>query len=375
MLRPPIRPLNPFVRWVARLRVSLHTKLLAGFLLVTLLLLAVVAVNLFIIYRAEEGVLRVAGLAEQVARAGRMEYAVTAQMHFRAMHLLTGDPANDQKLLAARQEFSTQMGYLEGVVDANGQATIVRLRQANIPFQASGQQVDRLAQTGDLPGAMKIHLEEEHPASHNLEALARELIKRAETRWAQSLADVQRERQWGYTVAGAAGVGSLGLALFLGYVLSWPFLGAVARLDEHLERVTRGDFSQEVAIPNGDELQALGAKANTMMRELARARAELVEQNRALAAQAQQVEELNRRLAERVQQQATELSATRRTDRDATLPSAPLPREAEALVHPPGRYRCDSCGATGHLSREVRGSIQCPRCKGTRFARVSAPPS
>src|SRR5512136_3128817 len=107
MLRPPIRILNPIVEWIARLRWSLHTKLLAGFLLVVLVLSSVTAMILYFTSRVEQRTLRVAQLAEEVSRAGRIEYAVTAQMHFRAMALLTGDPANDQKLIGARQDFST----------------------------------------------------------------------------------------------------------------------------------------------------------------------------------------------------------------------------------------------------------------------------
>ena len=376
MLQPPIRFLNPIVAWVARLRLSLHTKLLAGFLLVIVLLFTVMGMTLYITYRGEERALYVARLGDQISRARQMEYSVTAQSHFRAMHLLTGDPSNDQKLLGARQDFSAHLGYLEGVVDSRGQAILARLREANLPYGLSGQKVDRFAQAGDLSQAMKAHLEEEHPASHVLEGLARDLIKIAEDRRAASLQEVEAERKRGYTLAGVAGLGSLGLALFLGYVLSWPFLGAVGRLDEHLGRVTRGDFSKEVVVPNGDELQALAGKANEMMRELARARAALVEQNTALAAQARKVEELNRRLEEQVRQQSVELSAMHPHDPDSTLSRvAPLAEQATAVIHAPGVYRCEVCGAMGRLSREVTGEMRCPNCKGTRFARVSPSPA
>ena len=340
------------------------------------LLFTVMGMTLYITYRGEERALYVARLGDQISRARQMEYSVTAQSHFRAMHLLTGDPSNDQKLLGARQDFSAHLGYLEGVVDSRGQAILARLREANLPYGLSGQKVDRFAQAGDLSQAMKAHLEEEHPASHVLEGLARDLIKIAEDRRAASLQEVEAERKRGYTLAGVAGLGSLGLALFLGYVLSWPFLGAVGRLDEHLGRVTRGDFSKEVVVPNGDELQALAGKANEMMRELARARAALVEQNTALAAQARKVEELNRRLEEQVRQQSVELSAMHSHDPDSTLPRvAPLAEQATAVIHAPGVYRCEVCGAMGRLSREVTGEMRCPNCKGTRFARVSPSPA
>lgn len=383
MLRAPIRPLNPVVEWVARLRMSLHTKLLAGFLLVTLLLLVVVAVNLVVTYRVEQRALRVARLAEQVARAGRMEYAVTAQMHFRAMRLLTGDPANDRNLLAARQNFRTHLGYLEGAVGEDGRALTARLRQASLPFEGHGQKVDRLAQSGDLAEAMKVHLGEEHPASHVLEDLARNLIRLAEARWTASAREAERERRWGYAAAGVAGAGSLGLALFLGYVLTWSVLGAVGRLDEHLGRLARADFSQEVKLPNGDEFEGLAEKANLMMRELARAREEQVEQHRALAAKAQEVEELNRRLTGLVRQQAAGPSATRQGEGEAA-PAAPPGAAAPGPAAPgagaapaayiPGVYRCASCGATGRIAREARGVLRCPKCQGTQFTRVAGLP-
>lgn len=376
MLRPPIRFLNPIVEWVARLRWSLHTKLLAGFLLVVLLLFSVMAMILYFTSRVEERTLRVAQLAEEVSRAGRIEYAVTAQMHFRAMALLTGDPSNDQKLIGARQDFSAQLGYLEALLDGQGQTILARLREANVPFQVSGQKVDRLAQAGDLSGAMKAHLEEEHPLSHVLEGLARDLIKVAESRRAASLQEVETERKQSYAVAGMVGVGGLGLALLLGYVLSWPLLAAVGRLDEHLTRVTRGDFSQEILVPNGDEMRALAAKANEMMRELARARTALLEQNAALTAQARRVEELNRRLETQVRQQTTDLLATHPRDPEATFPGyAPLPKDVSRAIHPAGLYRCEACGTTGRISREMKGEIRCPNCKGTHFARVSPSPA
>jgi methyl-accepting chemotaxis protein len=368
------------VNWVARRRASLHTKLLVGFLVVFVLLGSLAAALMYWNHQLQERTMHVARLSEEVARAGRMEYSITAQMHYRAMHLLTGDESNDKKLVGARQDFSTHLGYLEGTTDSTAQGILARLRQENVPFQLSGQRVDRLAQAGNLSAAMKVHLEEEHPLSHVLEGLARDVIKAAETRRDARLQELEAERRRSYLVAGAVGASGLGLALLLGYVLSWPLLGAVGRLDEHLGRVTRGDFSQEVVVPNGDEMQGLAAKANEMMRELARARGALVEQNRVLAAQTTRVEDLNRRLEERVRMQ-TARHAGPIEDPDATMPrpASTLGRSATggrpaATVHPAGVYRCAMCGVTGRLSREVPGEIRCPKCKGTRMALVSAAP-
>jgi HAMP domain-containing protein len=380
MLQPPIALLNPVVEWVARRRASLHTKLLVGFLAVVLLLFSLMAALVYSTQRMQERTLHVARLAEEVARAGRMEYAITAQMHFRAMHLLTGDESNDKKLVGARQDFSTHLGYLEGIQDGPAPAVLARLRQENVPFQLSGQRVDRLAQSGNLSAAMKVHLEEEHPLSHVLEGLARDVIKAAETRRAASLQELEAERRQWYGVAAGVGLAGLALALFLGYVLSWPLLAAVGRLDEHMTRVTRGDFTQEVSIPNGDEMQGLAVKANEMMRELGRARAALLEQNSALLVQTTRVQDMNRRLEEQVRVQTSRRPAAP-PDPDVTLPRSVSPPEGVGraargsgppTVHPAGVYRCQMCGVTGRLSREVPGEIRCPKCKGSQLVFVAA---
>ncbi len=146
---------------------------------------------------------------------------------------------------------------------------------------------------------------------------------------------------------------------------------SIAFSDEHLRRVARGDFSQEVAVPNGDELRDLAQNANAMMHELARARGELMEQNKSLVAQARKVEELNRRLEEQVRQQTTELLAARRPERDATPPPGPRTGAEETRVFSQVLYRCEACGGTASFTRDARDTLRCPHCSGTRLVRLA----
>lgn len=311
-MKTPISLLDPVVAAVARWQASLHKKLLIGFLLILVLLLGTALLGFLLMQRASAQALRISSLTDRVVRAGQMEYAITASMHFRAMHLLTGDPANDKKLVNARQNFATLLGSLEAAAEGQEREVFKKIREANLGFALSAQQVDGRAHGKDLRGAMAIHLKEEHPVSHDLEALARDLIRIASERRDASVRAVQRDSRAGKALLGSVGVASVALALFLGYVLSWPILGAVRQLDDHMGRVSRGELQQEIVIPNRDEFQGLAEKANEMMHGLARAREDLMREHEAVKQQAGKLDEMNRQLEGRVRSQVDELERTRR---------------------------------------------------------------
>ena len=67
-----------------------------------------------------------------------------------------------------------------------------------------------------------------------------------------------------------AAAGAIGLALVLGFVLSWSLIGPIQRIDTRLAAIASGDFSGHVDVTNRDELGALGANVNRMNDELKR---------------------------------------------------------------------------------------------------------
>jgi len=64
--------------------------------------------------------------------------------------------------------------------------------------------------------------------------------------------------------------GAIGLALLLGFVLSWSLIGPIQRIDSRLAAIASGDFSGRVDVSNRDELGALAANVNRMNDELRR---------------------------------------------------------------------------------------------------------
>jgi class 3 adenylate cyclase len=311
-MRTPIPPLDPFVQFVARRRMSLHSKLLLGFLLIVLLVITTSALGVVLMQRAGAQAGRIAALTDRIISAARMEYAITAGMHFRAMHLLTGDTTNDQKLVKSRQDFAKLQGALEATADGKEAEVFRKIQEANLRFGVSAQQVDGLAHGRRIADAMKQHLDEEHPISHELEAHARDLIRLASERRDQTLAEVLGTNRTSLVLLSVAALASVALALVLGYVLAWSIVRPVGELDDHMGRISRGQFEREITVPNRDEFQALAEKANEMMRALAHARAELVGQHDAVKAQATSLEELNRDLEARVRAQVDEIERSRR---------------------------------------------------------------
>ena len=72
-------------------------------------------------------------------------------------------------------------------------------------------------------------------------------------------------------------VGSIVLALALGYAISWSLIGPVKEVETRLNQIAAGDFTQCVHVINRDELGALAADVNRMSEELGRLYKQLAE--------------------------------------------------------------------------------------------------
>ncbi|HLC40731.1 MAG TPA: ATP-binding protein [Methylomirabilota bacterium] len=88
-------------------------------------------------------------------------------------------------------------------------------------------------------------------------------------------------------------VGGIGLALVLGYAISWSLIGPVKVMEMRLKQIASSDFSKRVELPNRDELETLAQQFNRMAAQLQESYANLE----------QKVEERTRQLTEALEQQ------------------------------------------------------------------------
>jgi class 3 adenylate cyclase len=320
---PPL--IRPAVNFVARIRATLHTKLLVGFLIIAVLLLAMGVVSIGVIGAMNHQADQVIQLQRQADLARQGIYAVTAQSHYRAMALITQVDSWNDKIEAAKEDFAQ---HLDGIAAIGGPGIaerIDRLRSIDVRFADAGAEVLALYEAGDLERAEDLHISAEHEISHELEDELNPLISSSERR----IADANRELVSLHglltiVIAIFAGV-SLIVALGLGAILSWSVIRPVRKMDRALARIADGDFEERVDVPNRDEFGRLTVNLNRTSTRLATLYSDLTTLNENLEktieeqlTQLRRAEQLRRYLAPQVADAvldgggSVELASTRR---------------------------------------------------------------
>ena len=261
-------PIGRLVDIVARINASVGVKLLGGFLVVVLLLLAMAILSFIVVARMDRQVQALTPLQERLDHAREMIYLVTAQSHFRAMALLTDEDSWNVKIDTAKQAFSVHLAAVERTSTSGEEEFFDQVSAANTRFTESSAEALAFYNVGDIDQALEVHLEEEHPISHELEGAMGELIESSFAQWADAVGGFESDRRlltavlWGFS-----GV-SITVALLLGTVLSLSFSRPVRKIDTVLARVATGDFTPRADVPNRDEIGTLGKNLNNMVGQL-----------------------------------------------------------------------------------------------------------
>ena len=268
-LGPLPRIARPFVDWVARVRATVHTKLLAGFLVIALLLLSMGVLCIVVLDRVNRQVVTLTALNRQTDQAREMIYEVTAQSHYRAMALLTGDQTYTGKIYAAKDLFAQNLAELRTYAIPDRTAFFDELQAANDRFTEMSNQVTALDEAGERAKAIEMHIDFEHTQSHVLEDSLNALIADSQSRViAETEAFASHRRFLTLAVATFSGITLLG-ALLLGAILSWSLIRPVRRVDWGLDRIANGDFLTRVSVPNRDEFGNLTSNLNRTAEQLA----------------------------------------------------------------------------------------------------------
>jgi signal transduction histidine kinase len=261
-------PLGPLVRWVARLRASVHSKLLGAFLLIALLLIAMGTMSLQSIASVARHSRLLDQARERVDSIRKIEHALGLQMNFTRNALALRDDATIESIFSENKRFHDTFERLEAGATADQRETIEGIRSTQDKVMATVARVAALIREDKADEAMALHLDEGYPLYREIATLVTRAVRREEVGMSRLREGVESTYRRALLLTGGFAAASICLSLVLGFVISWSFILPVRAAEGFLGQVAKGDFTASIDVPNRDEFGALTGRMNEMSREL-----------------------------------------------------------------------------------------------------------
>jgi signal transduction histidine kinase len=273
-----MRRAGALVRLVSRVPARVRIKLLAAFLTIELLLIAVAAVGLQVLSGVNQRTDELIRLQRKIEAYRQVQHDTINQLYSVASVLLSSDEVTLESTLRQLNQFGYNVDRLQFV--AKDEIDVLdRFRQDYDRFTGIVRQIVDLIRAGRVADARQLQAAQAAPLADRLERLTNQLVNKAE---ADMIAGIEASNQayatsqW--TVVGFA-LGSGLLALILGYGISGSLIGPVTEIETRLSQIAAGDFSRRVRVDNRDELGTLAANVNRMSEQLGRLYHQLEEAN------------------------------------------------------------------------------------------------
>ena len=283
-------PLGGLVRAVARVRASVHVKLLAAFLVIALLFIAMTAVSLLAVAETARQTTLLDEAHERVGWSRQIEQALALQMHFTSMALLSQGAESVGLILRENNRFNDTLERLQTAAPPEERALIQSIRVAQDDAMATVADIANALRDRRLADAMTALRTRQEPIYQKIEALVSSLVAAEETRMASLRSSIAAAQGRSLRLTAGFAVVSVALALLAGFVISWSFILPVREARGFLSEVAEGRFGGKIVVPNRDEFGALAEHMNWMSQELHR----LDDEQRVAA---EQLRGLNDRLA------------------------------------------------------------------------------
>jgi signal transduction histidine kinase/HAMP domain-containing protein len=275
-------------RVVAGVPIRVHNKLLVAFLAIVVLLIAVGAIGLLVLSHSHRRAEELVMLQRKIAAYRQLQHDTTAQLYSVASALLIPE----ERALDATLRQLNQFGYDLDRLQFVAKDEVELLGQVRKDYEQFIQVVSKaveLIRGGKIGEGHQLQLTQAHALAERLERLMNQLVNRAEADMVASVEASDTAYIHSRRIVMGFAVGSIALALILGYAISWSVIGPLQQVDTRFQQIASGDFSQKVEVPNRDELGTLATNLNRMSEELGRLY--------------QQIEARNRELSESLEQQ------------------------------------------------------------------------
>jgi len=263
-------PLGALVRSVAGIRASVHTKLMAAFMIVTILFVAMGAFSVRTVLVTGEQSRQLDLAHQRVAWSQQIEQALARQMHFSVLALLSQDEAAIARILRENNRFNEALAKLDAAGLPEQHQLVEQVRSSQDAAMAVVADMANAIRDRTLGQVTRDLLAQQERIDDEITSRVASLVATEQRRMTvlrDSIAAANRES---LVTTAAFAVAAVVLAWLCGFVISWSFVTPVREAQDFLARVAAGDFTGRIDVRNGDEFGALAERMNFMTRELQR---------------------------------------------------------------------------------------------------------
>jgi len=258
---------NLLVGPVSRLPWRVQTKLLAAFLAIVALLIALGAVGLYTLSGVNQRTEELIRSERKIAAYRQVQHDTTSQLYSVSAALLVSDERTLDSALRQLNQFGYDLERLQFV--AKDEIKLLgKVREEYDRFIAVVTRVVELIRGGHVEAAREAQLKEARPLANRLERLTNELVNKAEADVVAGIEASGEAYRTSQMIVIAFVLGAIALALILGRTISWSLIGPIREIDTRLDEIAAGDFTQRVKVGNRDELGALAANVNRTSEQL-----------------------------------------------------------------------------------------------------------
>ncbi|QRM35377.1 ATP-binding protein [Microvirga sp. VF16] len=258
---------NWLVGWVARLPARVQTKLLAAFLSIVGLLIVLGAVGLQVLSGVNEQTDVLIRQQRKIAAYHQVQHDTTSQLYSISTALLLQEDRMLDAALRQLRQFGYDLDRMEFIARDEAEL-LAQVRQDYDRLTAEVTRVVDFIRTGQRDEARTTQLAQIMPLADRLERLTNQLVNIAEADMVDAIETTERAYATSRAVVISFVIGSILLALGLGYIISWSLIEPVKEIETHLSQIAAGDFAQKVTIANRDELGALAQNVNRTSEQL-----------------------------------------------------------------------------------------------------------
>ena len=264
-----MRPMNALVGLVSRVPARLEVKLLTAFLAIAVLLIVMGVVSLEALSGFNQRSDELIKLQRKVEAYRQVQHDTTSQLYGVSSALLASDEATLSAALRQLNQFGYDVDRLQFV--AKDEVELLdRLRHDYDRFAEVVSRLVELIRAGRAREARSLQAEQAAPLADRLERLTNQLVNRAEADMVAGIEGSNQAYMASQRTVIAFALGSIMLAIVLGYAISRSLIQPLAQVEARLKQIAGGDFSRRVEVVNRDELGALAANINRTSQELDR---------------------------------------------------------------------------------------------------------